>query len=184
VRNEKRTSQSMLKSAFTSPGNFHDARADVRPPFSTGGFQPATLIDLLTRRASQQPGRVAYTFLGTEEGEEGSVTYGELDRQARTVASRLQSMGISEGERVLLLYPAGLEYVAAFLGCLYAGVVAVPAYPPRPNRPLTGFEPSRRIRRRRRRSPPPTSCQTKSAGLCTPRRWSRCAGWPPTTAKA
>jgi acyl carrier protein len=45
-------------------------------------------------------------------------------------------MGISEGERVLLLYPAGLEYVAAFLGCLYAGVVAVPAYPPRPNRPL------------------------------------------------
>src|SRR5918998_4489459 len=126
----------MLKSAFTPQGDFHDARADVRPPFPTGGFQPATLIDLLSRRASQQPGRVAYTFLGAEEGEEGSVTYGELDRQVRTVASRLQSAGVSEGERVLLLYPAGLGYVAAFLGCLYAGVVAVPAYPPRPNRPL------------------------------------------------
>ena len=127
----------MLKSAFTQRGDFHEARADVRSAFPKGGFQPATLIDLLSRRASQQPGRVAYTFLGAEEAEEGSVTYGELDRQARTVASRLQSMGVSEGERVLLLYPAGLGYVAAFLGCLYAGVVAVPAYPPRPNRPLS-----------------------------------------------
>jgi acyl carrier protein len=80
---------------------------------------------------------VAYTFLDAEEGEEGSVTYGELDQQVRTVASRLQSTGVSEGDRVLLLYPAGLGYVAAFLGCLYAGVVAVPAYPPRPNRPLS-----------------------------------------------
>jgi acyl-CoA synthetase (AMP-forming)/AMP-acid ligase II/acyl carrier protein len=40
------------------------------------------------------------------------------------------------GERVLLLYPSGLAYIAAFLGCLYAGAVAVPAYPPRPNRSL------------------------------------------------
>src|SRR5262245_66560472 len=45
-----------------------------------------------------------------------------------------------EGERALLLYPAGLEFIAAFFGCLYAGVVAVPAYPPRRNRSLSRSE--------------------------------------------
>src|SRR4028118_1442318 len=126
----------MLKSAFTLRGDFHEARAEVRPPFPTGDFQPATLIDLLNLRASQQPGRVAYTFLGAEEAEEFSVTYGELDWQARNVASRLQSAGVSEGERVLLFYPAGLGYIAAFLGCLHPGGAAGPASPPRPPRPV------------------------------------------------
>src|SRR5688572_29568792 len=101
----------MLKSSVTQQGDRHKARSDLRPPFSAGGFQPATLVDLLSWRAFHQPGRVAYTFLGAEEAEAGSITYGELDRQARTVASRLQSMGISGGERILLLYPAGLDYV-------------------------------------------------------------------------
>src|SRR5207253_2034291 len=43
---------------------------------------------------------------------------------------------IVPGDRVLLLYPPGLEYIAAFFGCLYAGAIAVPAYPPRHNRNL------------------------------------------------
>ena len=42
-----------------------------------------------------------------------------------------------DGGRALLLYPPGLEFIAAFFGCLYAGVVAVPAYLPRLNRPMT-----------------------------------------------
>ncbi|NEQ48313.1 MAG: amino acid adenylation domain-containing protein [Leptolyngbya sp. SIOISBB] len=57
----------------------------------------------------------------------------ELDRQSRAVAAQLQVMGL-EGERALLLYPPGLEYLVAFFGCLYAGVIAVPAYPPRNQR--------------------------------------------------
>jgi acyl-CoA synthetase (AMP-forming)/AMP-acid ligase II len=65
--------------------------------------------------------------------EKGTLTYGELDRNARAVAAALQARGLA-GERALLLYPPGLDYVAAFFGCLYAGVVAVPAYPPRRNR--------------------------------------------------
>ncbi len=44
------------------------------------------------------------------------------------------------GERALLLYPAGLEFIAAFFGCLYAGVVAVPAYPPRRNRSMNRIQ--------------------------------------------
>jgi natural product biosynthesis luciferase-like monooxygenase protein/FkbM family methyltransferase len=58
-----------------------------------------------------------------------------LDRRARAIAAKLQAQGM-EGRRVLLLYPAGLEYIAAFFGCLYAGAVAVPTYPPRLNRNL------------------------------------------------
>ncbi|CAA9453701.1 MAG: Polyketide synthase modules and related proteins [uncultured Rubrobacteraceae bacterium] len=137
VQLDERTTQGISTRPVTEQDALHEARTGPRPPFSAGGFQPATLVELLSWRASHQPDRVAYTFLGAEETEEDSVTYGELDRRARSVASRLQSMGLSGGERVLLPYPVGLGYVAAFLGCLYAGVVAVPAYPPRPNRPAS-----------------------------------------------
>jgi len=113
------------------------AQTDLRTPFSGSGFEPATLIDLLSWRATHQPGREAYTFLGDGEAEERSVNYRDMDRRARSVASRLQNMGVATGERVLLLYPPGLEYVSAFLGCLYAGVIAVPAYPPRLSRPIS-----------------------------------------------
>ncbi len=95
----------------------------------------STLVDLLRWRASIQPDRLAYTFLSDGETEEGRLTYSELDRKARSIGAKLQSMGLA-GERALLLYPPGLEYIAAFWGCLYAGVVAVPAYPPQNKRNL------------------------------------------------
>lgn len=91
------------------------------------------LIQLLQSRATHQPERLAYTFLLDGEGEESHLTYGELEQQARAVGACLQGLGL-RGERVILLYPPGLEYIAAFWGCLYAGAVAVPAYPPRLNR--------------------------------------------------
>jgi acyl-CoA synthetase (AMP-forming)/AMP-acid ligase II len=69
------------------------------------------------------------------EAEEIHLTYEELDRQARAIGAWLQAFGAT-GERALLLFPPGLEYIAAFFGCLYAGVIAVPAYPPRSNRHL------------------------------------------------
>ena len=97
--------------------------------------EPVTLVDLLQLRAAGQPDRRAYTFLLDGETEEVYLTYEELDRQARSIAAMLDQRSAS-GERALLLYPPGLEYIAAFFGCLYAGVVAVPAYPPRVNRNL------------------------------------------------
>jgi amino acid adenylation domain-containing protein len=92
------------------------------------------LADLLTYRADLHPDKTAYIFLKDGEDEECRVTYQELNRRARAIAVRLQSIGIA-GERALLLYPPGLNYVAAFFGCLYAGVIAVPLYPPHPARP-------------------------------------------------
>ncbi|HZR46990.1 MAG TPA: AMP-binding protein, partial [Candidatus Manganitrophaceae bacterium] len=102
------------------------------PHFSPGS-SPETLIELLRRRALERPAQRAYTFLLDGETAERHLTYGELDRQARGIAALLQSR-CREGERALLLYPPGLDYIAAFFGCLYAGVIAVPAYPPRNDR--------------------------------------------------
>jgi acyl-CoA synthetase (AMP-forming)/AMP-acid ligase II len=100
---------------------------------TTSSLYPSTLTDLLRWRAQEQPDRLAYTFLKDGESDEARLTYSELDRHARTIAAHLQSLEAT-GKRVLLLYPSGLEYVTAFFGCLYAGAVAVPAYPPRFNR--------------------------------------------------
>jgi amino acid adenylation domain-containing protein len=93
----------------------------------------STSVDLLHYRAVQQPDRIAFTFLPDGETAAHRLTYQELDRSARAIAAQLQALGLS-GERALLLYPPGLDYLAAFFGCLYAGVVAVPAYPPRNQR--------------------------------------------------
>jgi amino acid adenylation domain-containing protein len=104
-------------------------------PSPEGMLRPLTLDGLLRRRAVQSPALIAYTFLGSEGEERASLTYKELDRQARVIAAYLQSLNAA-GERVLLLYPPGLDYICAFFGCLYAGAVAVPAYPPRPNQSM------------------------------------------------
>jgi len=91
-----------------------------------------SLVELLQQRAAAAPECVAYRFLGDGETGESRVTYGELDLRARAIAAALQDMG-ARGERALLLYPAGLNYIEAFFGCLYAGVIAVPSPLPRRN---------------------------------------------------
>jgi amino acid adenylation domain-containing protein len=95
----------------------------------------ANLVDLLSLRARKQPERWAYSFLADGEREEARLGYAELDRQARAIGARLQTVARPD-DRVLLLLPSDLDFVAAFFGCLYAGVVAVPAYPPRSQRSL------------------------------------------------
>lgn len=94
-----------------------------------------TLVDILRDRALRQPEQVAYTFLVDGETQAISLTYKALAGRVGAIAERLRQC-CQEGDRAVLLYPPGLDYIAAFLGCLSAGVVAVPAYPPRPNRSL------------------------------------------------
>ena len=93
-----------------------------------------SLLEILSYRAQYQPNKQAYIFLQNGEADlTTSITYAELDKRARVIASYLQSY---RGERALLLYPSGLEFITAFFGCLYAGVVAVPIYPPKHNQKL------------------------------------------------
>lgn len=92
----------------------------------------STIVDLLRQRAHNQPQQTAYTFLKDGETKAVSITYQTLDQQAQIIATWLQTQ-YKQGDRVLLVYPydAGLEFIAAFLGCLYAGLVAVACHPPR-----------------------------------------------------
>jgi acyl transferase domain-containing protein/acyl-CoA synthetase (AMP-forming)/AMP-acid ligase II/acyl carrier protein len=91
-----------------------------------------TLLDLLQHRASDHSGsagKTAFTFLEDGEKVNGAMTFSELDRKARSIAAHLQKTS-RPGDRVLLVMPAGLDYICAFFGCVYAGVIAVPALPP------------------------------------------------------
>ncbi len=99
----------------------------------------STLIQVLRWQATHQPDRRVYTYLVDGENDEITLTYKELDRRARAIAAVLQRRD-SFGKRALLLYPPGLEYIAAFFGCLYAGAIAVPAYPPQRRRIMQRLE--------------------------------------------
>ncbi len=102
-------------------------------------FGPSTLVELLQHRAEHQGGDIGYQFMSDGEQLDTIWTYADLDRKARAIATSLQMMNM-EGERALLLYPSGLDFVASFFGCMYAGVTAVPAYPPRRNRNMARIE--------------------------------------------
>ncbi|MGB5712874.1 MAG: fatty acyl-AMP ligase [Waterburya sp.] len=90
----------------------------------------STIVDVLLDKSVSQPNQTAYTFLADGENESASCTYQKLDFQARAIAVQLLTK-VKPGDRALLVYPytAGLEFIAGFLGCLYAGVIAVTDYP-------------------------------------------------------
>ena len=90
------------------------------------------LLSILDQRVSQTPEKLAYIFLKDRENQEQTITYQQLSQISKRIAARLQTL-IPSGARALLLYPQGLEFITAFLGCLSAGIVAVPAYPPKRN---------------------------------------------------
>lgn len=93
--------------------------------------QPSTLVEVLRKQASEQPNHPSFTFLIDGEKQAVQLTYGQIDRKARSIASRLQFLDMTGGN-ALLLFQSGLEYICAFMGCLYAGVVAIPFAPPNP----------------------------------------------------
>ncbi|WP_308583464.1 non-ribosomal peptide synthetase [uncultured Pseudomonas sp.] len=94
---------------------------------------PRTLVQSLQRRAAQTPDQVALRFLAESAEQSVVLTYRDLDLRARTLAAALQARA-ALGDRAVLLFPSGPDYVAAFFGCLYAGIIAVPAYPPESTR--------------------------------------------------
>ena len=98
--------------------------------------RPTSFVDLLRDRAERHPERLAFVFMQEGAIETDRWTFAELDQRARAIAAHLLQRGL-RGQRALLLYNPGLEFIAGFFGCLYADVTAVPAYPPRSNALLT-----------------------------------------------
>jgi len=88
-----------------------------------------TFVDVLRYRAANQPRHPNLTFIPPDGGPSRTLTYAELDGAARRMAALLQGAG-AQGEPVLLLLPQSYHYLVSFLGCAYAGAVAVPAFPP------------------------------------------------------
>jgi 8-amino-7-oxononanoate synthase len=96
-----------------------------------GGRQqlPDDLIGMLCHNAQEHPEQQAFVYLLDDQSEDVVLTNAQIDRRARAIAARLQDMGLA-GQRVLLAYPHGLDFITGFFGCLYAGCVAVPTYLP------------------------------------------------------
>ncbi|MGJ4925560.1 fatty acyl-AMP ligase [Bradyrhizobium sp. HKCCYLS2038] len=97
---------------------------DDGPDGGAGTFQ-ASLAHVLHHHANAISGKIALRFLERGEGDGVSLTYGQLDLQARVLAERLVREG-AQGQPVLLVYSAGLAFVVGFCACLYAGAIAVP----------------------------------------------------------
>jgi acyl-CoA synthetase (AMP-forming)/AMP-acid ligase II len=92
--------------------------------------QFSSLVTLLAGRAESQPDERAYIFLSDRGAEEAVITFRELDDAARALAARLTKVA-HPGDRVILVFPPGLEFLIAFFGCLIARVIAVPMMVPR-----------------------------------------------------
>lgn len=93
----------------------------------------SSLVELLRKKAVKWPNRRIFTYLDAGELACDHLTYEMLDQRARAIGALLQKRQLS-GERALLLYPFGLDFISAFFGCLYGEVIAVPVPPPNPAR--------------------------------------------------
>src|SRR5882724_12028909 len=90
-----------------------------------------TVVDVLRWRAERDGDASLFTFLGDDaDTVVATLTFAELDRRVRALAAWLVA-STTTGERALLVFRPGVDYVVAVFGCLYAGIVAVPVYPPR-----------------------------------------------------
>jgi acyl-CoA synthetase (AMP-forming)/AMP-acid ligase II/acyl carrier protein len=98
-----------------------------------------SIVDQLKWRAANQPDKLALCYLADGETETERLTYQALDLAAKKIAAKLQSLHL-KNEYALMLYSSGVEFVKAFFGCLYAGVIAVPTYIPKSKQILHKIE--------------------------------------------
>ncbi|MGV7929750.1 MAG: fatty acyl-AMP ligase [Spirochaetota bacterium] len=99
------------------------------------------IATLLEDRSVEHPDTIAYKFIGYNSNDEiieNNITYFNLDRAARRIASVLDSYK-SFGTRALLIFPPGIDYITSFFACLYSGTIAVPVYPPFTTKYYTQF---------------------------------------------
>jgi acyl transferase domain-containing protein/acyl-CoA synthetase (AMP-forming)/AMP-acid ligase II len=102
---------------------------EIGMPAGAQPASPQTLTQVLIQRAERHGDKVAFAYSRNGEDEPDQLTYRQLDRRARAIASALQQRDAA-GERVLVLCPSGLDFIAAIFGCFYAGTVAIPVHPP------------------------------------------------------
>jgi acyl-CoA synthetase (AMP-forming)/AMP-acid ligase II len=109
----------------------------VPPYVSSNPDQEATtvtdsILSSFRRLRVSHPDRRIFTFVDDHGRDEATWTVRELGEAADRVVESLRARGFAPGDRVILVYPPSLDFIAAFLGCLAAGVLPVPVYPPNP----------------------------------------------------
>lgn len=90
---------------------------------------PQNMIGLLNRKVEQWGIQEKIFFLNSNTNIQEAISYQALMLKAKIIAATIQQHTVP-GDRVLLIYAPGIEFISAFFGCLYAGVIAVPVYPP------------------------------------------------------
>lgn len=103
--------------------------ANTKPTTLRSVADAESFVDVLRAQSHTKGAADAFIFMADNPARQSRITYGDLDTRARRIATLLQRMGAA-GERALLLFPTGRDYLDAFFACMYAGVIAVPAYPP------------------------------------------------------
>ena len=100
-------------------------------PPATGTPEFETIAHALLHWCEVQPAKVMYRWLDDEGVESVAWTYRDVLRRANAVANLLRGapVGLEPGDRAACMYLPGLDFIAAFWGCLLAGVIAVPVYP-------------------------------------------------------
>ncbi|GLZ36145.1 acyl-CoA synthetase [Lentzea sp. NBRC 105346] len=91
-----------------------------------------SILASFQRLRAADPDRRMFTFVDDKGNDEAALTVRELGEAADRVVESLRARGFTAGDRALLVYPPGLDFIEAFLGCLAAGVIPVPVYPPNP----------------------------------------------------
>ena len=98
-----------------------------------------SFVDVIQSHVLERPEKSAFVFLGDGVNETGNCTFRELDLQSKTIAAKLQKINL-EGGSALLLFPPGLDFITAFIGCLYGKIPVVPVQLPSLNKPLDKIE--------------------------------------------
>jgi len=105
---------------------------------SVNPFSASTLVDLIDSAAGNH--QVAYVYLLDGETIEEKITFDEIHKKARSAAALIQEAGLNSGDRAVLIFSPGLDFIIAFCGCLYAGVIAVPVSVPSGKRSARALE--------------------------------------------
>ncbi|CAB9513098.1 D-alanine--D-alanyl carrier protein ligase [Seminavis robusta] len=93
----------------------------------------STILDALNHHASETPDKLVFTWVNIKCEEENKMSFQQLEEQSNAVAARLLKLGCKKGDRVMVAYPFGLEFLAAMFGAMKVGVIPCSIYPPNPN---------------------------------------------------
>ena len=97
------------------------------------------MIEVFEENSRKFLHKVIYYYLEDGLNETSRITFNEMNSRVKAVAAALQGK-YKKGDRALMLFPSGIEFIVSLFGCFYSGVVGVPAYPPRKNRLFGRFE--------------------------------------------